>query len=54
MQDYIKKEVKWGDFKKNLSIAEVDGVPTVYDENGQAVPGVVVKPESVSFVVEVE
>lgn len=54
MQDYIKKDVKWGDFKKNLSITEKDGAPVVVDENGLLVPGVIVKPESISFSVEVE
>jgi len=53
MQDYIKKEPMWGDFKKSLSVANVDGVLTAFDETGQAVPGVVIKPDSISFSVEV-
>jgi len=53
MQDYIKKEPMWGDFKKSLSVANVDGVLTAFDETGQAVPGVVIKPESINFTVEV-
>lgn len=53
MRDFIKEDVKWGDFKKSLKISEVDGVASVFDENGEIVPGVVVKPDSVSFSTEV-
>ncbi len=54
MREFVNEEVKWGDFKKSLSVADVDGVPTAFDENGQAVPGVVIKPESINFSVEVD
>ena len=53
MQDYVKKEVKWGDFKKTLTVTEKDGVSVAVDETGQVVPGVSIKPESISFSVEV-
>lgn len=53
MQDYIKKEVKWGDLKKNLKISEVDGKKVAVDENGVIVPGVSIKPETTSFTLEV-
>lgn len=49
----VKKEVAWGDIKKNLIIGEVNGNKVVIDETGQIVPGVNVKPESTSFKVEV-
>lgn len=53
MRKYVKEDVKWADFKKSLSIVEKDGVPVAIDENGQAVPGISIKPESVSYSVEV-
>lgn len=53
MEDFIKKEVKWGDFKKSLSVAEIDGKSVAVDENGQVVPGVSIKAESTSYSVEV-
>lgn len=53
MREFVKEDVKWGDFKKSLSVAEVEGVSVAFDANGQAVPGVVIKPESVSYTVEV-
>ncbi|UAT29542.1 host-nuclease inhibitor Gam family protein [Bacillus badius] len=51
--DYIKQSVKWADVKKTFKIAEISGEKVVVDENGQLVPGVTVKPESISFSVEV-
>lgn len=54
MDEYIKESVKWGDFKKSLNIAEIDGKKVAVDENGQVVEGVTIKPESVTFSVEVE
>lgn len=53
LDEFIKNEVKWGDYKKTLSIAEVDGVQKVFDGTGQEVPGVIVKPESIGFSVEI-
>lgn len=53
MTEFIKEEVKWGDFKKLLHIHEADGQPVVIDENGTIVEGVEVEPSSLSFKVEV-
>lgn len=53
MRDYIKEDVKWGEFKKTLTVAELEGAPVVVDENGQVVPGVVVKPEAINYSVEI-
>ncbi|WP_339195191.1 host-nuclease inhibitor Gam family protein [Aeribacillus sp. FSL W8-0870] len=54
MTEFIKESVKWGDLKKTLKVVEVNGQQVVIDENGQVVPGVVVKPETISYSVEVE
>ncbi|MER2171262.1 MAG: host-nuclease inhibitor Gam family protein [Psychrobacillus psychrodurans] len=48
------EEIKWGDLKKTLQIAEKDGVQIVIDENGQTVPGATVKPQTTTFKVEIE
>lgn len=53
MDNYLKTELKWGDLKKSLKIVEVAGEKAVIDEYGQLVPGVSVKPETVSYSVEV-
>lgn len=53
MDEFIKNSVKWGDLKKSLKIVEISGEKVVVDENGQIVPGVIVKPESISYSVEV-
>lgn len=53
LYDFIKNEVKWADLKKTLKIVEISGEKVVVDGNGQIVPGVTVKPESISFSVEV-
>ncbi|MBT2716890.1 host-nuclease inhibitor Gam family protein [Bacillus sp. ISL-57] len=53
MDEFIKNSVKWADLKKSLKIVEISGEKVVVDENGQIVPGVVVKPESISYSVEV-
>ncbi|NPC94813.1 hypothetical protein HOO54_22215 [Bacillus sp. WMMC1349] len=53
LTEFIKEDVKWGDLKKSLSIKDVDGKKVVLDENGQAVPGVVIEPAVISFKVEV-
>lgn len=49
----IEKKLQWGELKKTLKVAEKDGQQIVIDENGQEVPGVIVKPESVSYSVEI-
>jgi hypothetical protein len=53
MDDYIKNSLKWADFKKAVKIVEISGEKVVVDENGQVVPGMTVKPESISYSVEV-
>ncbi|MCY8324281.1 host-nuclease inhibitor Gam family protein [Bacillus spizizenii] len=53
MEEFIKESVAWGDLKKTLTVTELEGKPIVIDSNGQAVPGVEVQPETVSFKVEV-
>ncbi|HFU7087182.1 TPA: host-nuclease inhibitor Gam family protein [Bacillus cereus] len=53
LDDCIKNEVSWTDLKKKLKIVEISGEKVVVDENGQIVPGVTVKPESISYSVEV-
>lgn len=55
LDEFIKNSVKWGDFKKasKTKIAEISDEKVVIDENGQIVPGLSVKPESISFSVEV-
>lgn len=51
--DDIKNSEKWADLKKSLKIVEISGEKVVVDEHGQNVPGVTVKPESISYSVEV-
>ncbi|MDN4609156.1 host-nuclease inhibitor Gam family protein [Sporosarcina highlanderae] len=53
MQDFIKKDVRWADLKKTLQISEMDGGRVAVDENGMIVPGVIIKPESITYSVEV-
>nr|MDK7659309.1 hypothetical protein [Bacillus subtilis] len=53
MEEFIKESVAWGDLKKTLTVTELEGKTIVIDSNGQAVPGVEVQPETVSFKVEV-
>ena len=53
LDEFIKNSVKWADLKKSLKIVEISGEKVVVDENGQLVPGVTVKPESISYSVEV-
>ena len=53
MDDYIKNSLKWSDFKKAVKIVEVAGEKVIVDENGQLVPGMTVKPGSISYTVEV-
>lgn len=51
--DFIKQSVKWADVKKTFKIVEISGEKAVVDDTGQIVPGVAVKPESISYSVEV-
>ncbi|PEA80789.1 host-nuclease inhibitor Gam family protein [Bacillus pseudomycoides] len=53
LDDCLKTEVKWGDLKKKFKIVEISGEKVVVDEDGQIVPGVKIKPESISYSVEV-
>ena len=53
MDDFVKKSLKWADFKKSVSIADVNGEKVIVDENGQVVPGATVKSASISYTVEV-
>jgi sulfur carrier protein ThiS len=53
LDEFIKNSVKWADLKKSLKIVEISGEKVVVDENGQVVPGVTVKPESISYSVVV-
>lgn len=51
---FIKNSVKWADLKKTLKIVEISGEKVVINtETGQIVPGVTVKPEMISYSVEV-
>lgn len=51
--DFIKNSVKWAELKKTLKVVDIAGEHAVVDENGQLVPGVSVKPESITYSVEV-
>lgn len=53
LAEFIKNSVKWADLKKTLKIVQIGDEKVVVDENGQMVPGVTVKPESISYSVEV-
>lgn len=53
LTEFIKEDVKWGDFKKQLRVAELDGALIAVDEDGAEVPGVIVTPEKTTFTVEV-
>lgn len=53
LDDCIKQEVKWSELKKTFKIVEISGEKVVVDGNGQIVPGVTVKPESISYSLEV-
>ncbi|WLR44518.1 host-nuclease inhibitor Gam family protein (plasmid) [Bacillus carboniphilus] len=54
LQGFIKESVKWADLKKTLKVAETSEGMAVIDENGQVVEGAVVKPESITYKVEVD
>ncbi|GIN17485.1 hypothetical protein J32TS2_28410 [Shouchella clausii] len=53
MSDYIKEEIRWGDFKKTLSITTADGQSVVVDAWGQRVEGVEIDQGGTTFKVEV-
>lgn len=53
LDDCLKTEVKWADFKKKIKIVEISDEKVIVDEDGQIVPGVIIKPESISYSVEV-
>ena len=53
LAEFIQNSVKWADLKESLKIVEISGEKVVVNENGQIVPGVTVKPESISYSVEV-
>ena len=52
--EFIKESLKWGEYKKSLKIVEKGGQKVVVDDMGQVVECVKVKPESVSYTVEIE
>jgi hypothetical protein len=54
LKQYVKESLDWGNFKKNIKVVEVNGVFIAVDENGESIPGVIIKPENTSFTVEVE
>ncbi|PGZ46436.1 hypothetical protein COE56_24850 [Bacillus anthracis] len=53
LAEFIKNSVKWADLKKTLKIVQIGDEKVVVDGDGQIVPGVKVKPESISYSVEV-
>ncbi|OWT52651.1 host-nuclease inhibitor Gam family protein [Bacillus sp. K2I17] len=53
LDDCIKTEIKWGELKKKFKIQKIGDEKVIVDEDGQIVPGVTVKPESISYSVEV-
>lgn len=53
LDEFIKNSVKWAELKKSLKVVDLSGEKIVVDENGQMVPGVTVKPESISYSIEV-
>ncbi|WP_342761485.1 host-nuclease inhibitor Gam family protein [Bacillus sp. BR3(2024)] len=53
LDDCIKTEIKWGELKKKFKIKKIGDEKVVVDEDGQIVPGVTIKPEMISYSVEV-
>ncbi|WP_206921856.1 host-nuclease inhibitor Gam family protein [Alicyclobacillus suci] len=49
----VIETVEWGEYKKTLSVIEVNGQLAVVDANGELVPGVAVKVGGTTFSVEV-
>ncbi|MET4562219.1 hypothetical protein ABIA69_003405 [Lysinibacillus parviboronicapiens] len=48
------RKLQWGELKKTLKVVQQGNEQIVVDENGQAVPGVTVKPRTTTFKVEVD
>ncbi|MFJ3386290.1 host-nuclease inhibitor Gam family protein [Lysinibacillus sp. NPDC086135] len=48
------RKLQWGELKKTLKVVQHGNEQIVVDENGQAVPGVTVKPRTTTFKVEVD
>lgn len=53
LEQFIKNSVKWAELKKSLKIVDLNGEKFAVDENGQLVPGITIKPESITFSMEV-
>lgn len=53
VEEVVTEKLKWAELKKMLSVVEMNGEQVVIDENGQVVPGVVAKPATTTFKVEV-
>jgi sulfur carrier protein ThiS len=53
LDEFIKNSVKWAELKKSLKIVDISGEKVVVSEDGQIVPGITVKPESITFSMEV-
>ncbi|GMA64727.1 host-nuclease inhibitor Gam family protein [Alicyclobacillus fastidiosus] len=49
----VVETVDWGEYKKTLSLVDIDGQPAVVDGNGEIVPGVAIKVGGTKFSVEV-
>jgi thioesterase domain-containing protein len=54
LDEFIEPKLKWGEYKKTLQIVEVNGEKHVVNEHGQVVPGVSIKPGTVTYKVEVD
>lgn len=54
LDECIKSEVRWAEVKKKLRIVEISGEKVVVDGDGQIVPGISIKPETIDFKVETE
>lgn len=53
MREFVKEDIEWGKIKGTLKIVEHGNRLVAIDSNGLIVPGVVIKPESISYTVEV-
>jgi len=54
MDEFIKESLKWGDLKKTLKVVSIGEKEIVVDNNGEVVPGAIVKPASITYSLEVE
>ena len=54
LSDFIKHSIDWSSFKKSLYLVDVDGEKIAVSQDGEIVPGVKVKPESISYSLEVK